>query len=111
MSYLLTKQKSVDKLKIQESEILLILYELRTRVLKSDLDTKYKEPIAKQLDDSAEVIKDQFAMEYYKLKNVGRLPNLTLEDEKRIKERLQNAPADGNVKFSSSVDDISSNSS
>jgi hypothetical protein len=61
----------VDKLKIQESEILLILYELRTKILKSDLDGKYKDPIAKQLDDSAELIKDQFAMEYFKLKKVG----------------------------------------
>lgn len=61
----------MDKLKIQESQILLILYELRTQVLKSDLDSQHKEPIAKQLDDAAELIKDQFAIEYFKLKNIG----------------------------------------
>lgn len=68
----------MDKLKIQESEILLILYELRTKILKSDLDGKYKDPIAKQLDDSAELIKDQFATEYWKIRNIG---NIKLQEE------------------------------
>lgn len=71
MSYLTVKQKSIAKLKIQESELLESIQSLKTRLLKCDLDTHNIMMLEQHLKTLEDAMRDYYALEYFQIKKVG----------------------------------------
>lgn len=65
------KQKNVERLKIQESEILESLQALRTKIYKCDLDINDKDIMDGIITSLEETLHDYYATEYFKIKKIG----------------------------------------
>jgi len=65
----------VNKLKIQESEILESIQSLKQRILKSDITPMGKLGIEKELKGIEDAIRNYYVLEYIKIKKVGNNNN------------------------------------
>jgi len=70
-SYLTIRQKSTEKLKIQESEVMGVIQTLKIKILKSDLGLEQRSLIERQLSEIESQIKDYFAIECFNVKKIG----------------------------------------